>query len=285
MSFTNFLPARSRIAAALTALGVIASLGLPIAAAAADAPAAPNADAELIRRLEASGVFDQAVDRAIDRRIRRDAEQRQKAAADQQAQRAALAANARAPDPQRDRIHGAATAPYSIIVYSDLECPYCKRFAGVAEKAAAALGDKVNVVWRHYPLDFHGKVAVQEAVAAECVARQAGNKGFFKFVDAVLAGTQTNGKGLPGGDAALTALAKDAGAGDAKTLKTCIEDASVAARVQDDMQDGIKAGIEGTPGLILRDNLSGRAQVVGGALPQEQMERALRAFVETGKGS
>ncbi len=267
-------PTMRRLAMAL------AVIGLP--AFAADAT---QADEELIRRLESSAAFDQAVDRAIERRIRRDAEQRQKAAADQQAKRAALAANARAPDPQRDRIHGAATAPYSIIVYSDLECPYCKRFAGVAEKAAAALGDKVNVVWRHYPLDFHGKVAVQEAVAAECVARQAGNTGFFTFVDAVLAGTQTNGKGLPGGDAALTALAKDAGAGDATALKACTEDAAVAALVQQDMQDGIKAGVEGTPGLILRDNLTSRAQLVGGALPQDQMERALRAFVETGKGS
>lgn len=283
MSFANLLPAPRRIAVTLTALGLIAALGLP-SAMAADTPAAANPDAELIRRLEASGVFDQAVDRAIERRIRRDAEQRQKAAAEQQAKRAALAANARAPDAKRDHIFGAATAPYSVIVYSDLECPFCKRFAGVAEKAAATMGEKVNVVWRHYPLDFHGKVAVQEHVAAECVSRQAGDKGFFKFVDAVLVATQTNGKGLPGGDAALDALAREAGAGDAKALKTCVEDAAVAARVQDDMQDGIKAGIEGTPGLILRDNLGGRAQVVGGALTQEQMDRALRAFVEMKQG-
>ena len=272
------------LAVAFATLGLVAGLGMSVVAA-ADAPAAANADQELIRRLEASGVFDQAVDRAIDRRIRRDAEQRQKAAAEQQAKRAALAGNARAPDPQRDHIYGAAKAPYSVIVYSDLECPFCKRFAGVAEKAAAAVGDEVNVVWRHYPLDFHGKVAVQEAVAAECVSRQAGDKGFFKFVDAVLAATQTNGKGLPGGEAALTALAKEAGAGNEKVLKACVADASVPTRVSDDMQDGIKAGIEGTPGLILRDNLSGRAQVVGGALPQDQMERALRAFMEVKQGA
>jgi protein-disulfide isomerase len=272
------------MAAGLAALGLLASLGLS-SAMAADAPAAAKSDAELLRRLEASGAFDQAVDRAIDRRIQRDAEQRQKAAAEQQARRAALAGNARAPDPRRDHIHGAARAPYSIIVYSDLECPFCKRFAGIAEKAAATVGEQVNVVWRHYPLDFHGEVAVREAAAAECVSRQAGDKGFFTFVDAVLAATQTNGKGLPGGDAALAALAKDAGAGDEKLLKACVADASVAARVQDDMQDGIKAGIEGTPGLILRDNLSGRAQVVGGALPQEQMDRALRAFMEAKQGS
>lgn len=274
MFLSTLPPLLRRLAVAL------AVICLP--AVAADAP---NADEELIRRLEASGVFDQAVDRAIERRIRRDAEQRQRAAAEQQAKHAALAANARAPDPKRDRIHGAAKAPYSIIVYSDLECPYCKRFAGVAEKAAAAVGDKVNVVWRHYPLDFHGKVAVQEAVTAECVARQSGDNGFFKFVNAVLAATQTNGKGLPGGDAALTALAKEAGAGNEKALKACVEDAAVAALVQEDMQDGIKAGVEGTPGLILRDNLSGRAQLVGGALSQEQMERALRAFVEVKPGA
>jgi protein-disulfide isomerase len=267
-----------RLALALASCGVVLLLGLPLAAA-ADAPDAANGDEQLIQRLEASGAFDQAVDRAIDRRIRRDVEQRQRAVAEQQAKRAALAANARAPQPRRDHILGSATAAYSIIVYVDLECPYCKRFAGVAEKAAALVGDQVNVVWRHYPLEFHGKVALQEAVAAECVARQAGNQGFFKFVDAVLAATETNGKGLPGGDAALTALATASGAASDNEFKACVEDPKVVRLVQEDMEDGIKAGIEGTPGLILRDNLSGRAQVVGGALPPEQMEQALRAFV------
>ena len=283
MHLAKSLPAPRGAAIALVALGLSASIGLS-SASAADKPVTPNADAELIQRLEASGALDQAVDRAIERRIRRDAEQRQKAALDQQAKRAALAANARAPDPKRDHIYGAAKTPYSVIVYSDLECPFCKRFAGIAEKAAATVGEKVNVVWRHYPLDFHGKVAVQEAVAAECVTQQAGDKGFFKFVDAVLAATQTNGKGLPGGDAALSAMAKQAGASDDKLLKVCLADTAVETRVQDDMQDGIKAGIEGTPGLILRDNLSGRAQMVGGALTQEQMDRALRTFIEMKQG-
>lgn len=284
MSPTLFLPLPGRRALALAACGLVVGFGLPPAAAAEAAPASAS-DEQLIQRLEASGAFDQAVDRAIERRIRRDAEQRQRAAAEQQAKRAALAANVRPPQPQRDHIYGSAKAAYSIIVYGDLECPYCKRFSGVAEKAAALVGDQVNVVWRHYPLEFHGRVAVQEAVAAECVARQAGDPGFFKFVDAVLAGTQTNGKGLPGGDAALTALASAAGAASDQEFKTCSEDAKVVRLVQEDMEDGIKAGIEGTPGLILRDNLSGRAQMVGGALPPEQMERALRAFVAAKPGA
>ena len=284
MPFAQPQFAPRRIAVVLVALCLSVSHGLSFATA-ADAPAALTTDAELIQRLEASGAFDQAVARAIDRRIRRDAEQRQKAVAEQQARRAMLAGNARAPDSKRDHIYGDAAAPYSVIVYSDLECPFCKRFAGVAEKAAAMAGEKVNVVWRHYPLDFHGEIAVQEAVVAECVSRQAGDKGFFKFVDAVLAATQSNGKGLPGGVTALTALANVAGANDVTLLKACAGDTSVVTRVQGDLEDGIQAGIEGTPGLILRDNRSGRAQVVGGALPQEQMERALRAFVEAKQGS
>ena len=143
------------------------------------------------------------------------------------------------------------------------------------------MGDKQNVV-ASLSLDFHGK-AVQRPWRPNAWRARRGTRDFS--VRHVLAGTQTNGKGLPGADAALSALAKEAGAGDSTALKACTEDAAVAARVQQDMQDGIRAGVEGTPGLILRDNSTSRAQLVGGAMPQEQMEQALRAFVETGKGA
>lgn len=134
------------------------------------------------------------------------------------------------------------------------------------------------------PVTAKGDEELIRRLEASGAFDQAGDQGFFKFADAVLAATQSNGKGLAGGDSALNALAKAAGAGDDAALKTCLAAPAAVPRIQEDMQDGIRAGVEGTPGLILRDNASGRAQRVGGALSQEQMDQALRAFVEVKRG-
>ncbi|RTL52756.1 MAG: DsbA family protein [Rhodocyclaceae bacterium] len=260
---------------------------MPLLLASACAFAAPTQAAKkdegaladaVVQRLESSGALDKAVDRAIDRRIRQDAEARQKAAEEAQKKRMEMVANLRKVDPARDHVYGPVEAKYSILVYSDLECPFCKRFAGVAE-GLADKSPQVNVVWRHFPLEMHGANALKESYAAECVAKQAGHGGFFKFVDAVFRDGQTNGQGLPGGDTALGQLAKQAGAGDEKSFNRCLADAETAKVIGEDIKDGIGGGIEGTPGVVLRDNASGRSLLVGGAIPPAALEARLNAFL------
>jgi len=227
---------------------------------------------KILKQLEASGALDSAVDRAIERRIKREVEQKQKAEQDERARQNDLTKNARKVDPARDHLWGDKNARISVILYSDMECPFCKRFAGVPESAAAKFGGKVNVVWRHFPLQFHNPNALKEAHASECVAKQAGNNGFFSFANAVLNASNGNGKGLPDGDAGVLALAKQAGVKDISAFKTCLTAAQTAQAVEEDIKDGAAAGITGTPGVILRDNVSGHSGIIGGAIPQADIE-------------
>lgn len=256
--------------AAITAL----TTGTPALAAALSAPAD-----KLIKQLETSGALDGAVDRAIERRVQREAEKRQKAAEDERRQWNELTKNARKVDPARDHLFGDKKARISVIVYSDMECPYCKRFAGVPESAVAKFDHQVNVVWRHLPLKMHGVNARLEANAAECAARQAGNEGFFSFVNEVLKQTRANGHGLVDGYQGVFSLAKQSGATDEQSFKACLEEPQTKAAVDDDMKDGLAAGIEGTPGVILRDNVTGQSTLVGGAVPQIALEDQLRAML------
>ena len=237
---------------------------------------------KIIAQMEKTGKLDAAIDRGI----KRYGEAQQAAAEKQREAQAKLAAEsaklARKVDPARDHIYGSPTAQWSYIVYSDLECPFCKRHAGVPEEAAAKIGtDKINVVFRHLPLPFHGDAAKREAVASECVAQQAGNDGFFHFVNAVLNTSQLNGQGLKGGDAEIAKLAAEAGAKDEAKFTSCMQDVKMQERVQEDLADGAKAGVTGTPGNIIRDNATGASVPAHGSLPggAAALEASIRAVM------
>ena len=271
IEFSTFKPAAA-------ALGVLAVLVFGAPASAAEKGTSALAG-KVIKQLEASGALDSAIDRAIERRIKRDEVLRQKVAQDERKHQNEMTRKARKVDPARDHLFGDETARISVIVYSDMECPYCKRFAGVPESAAAKFEHQVNVVWRHFPLEMHGANARLEANAAECVARQAGNEGFFSFVNQVLKLSRANGHGLADGDQGVFSLARQSGAKDEQSFKVCLDKPEIKAAVDDDMKDGIAAGIEGTPGVILRDNLSGHSSLVDGAVPQSVLEEKIRAML------
>lgn len=230
----------------------------------------------LIKRMEDSGALDAAIDRGIKRHIEREIQARQKQQEDQQKRQAEAARNARPVDVNRDRIFGDPKAEVSVIVYTDLECPFCKRFAGTPEQAIAKFNGKANVVFRHYPLDFHGPLAKRGAYYAECVGRQAGSKAFFAFANEWFRQTATNGKGLERGDAQAREIALSVGAKELAALDACIQDPSVIQLVQDDMIDGTRGGITGTPGVVVRNNRTGLSLSITGAVPQDTLEKGIQ---------
>lgn len=219
----------------------------------------------VVDQLVKSGKLDTAVDASVRRFIAERETESLKARDAQIARNAELATNARKVNPTRDHIFGNPKADWSFIVYSDLECPFCKEHSGIPEAVAKSIGvDKINVVFRHFPLPMHGAMARKLAVASECVSKQGGSDGFFKFVDVILRTSALNGKGLPGGDAQLLALAKDSGVKDEKQFDACMQDPKSADAVKTDYEDGEKAGVSGTPGNILRNNKTGKSTAFHG---------------------
>src|SRR5690606_671003 len=53
--------------------------------------------------------------------------------------------------PQR----GPETAPVTIVEFADFECGFCVRGHDTLEKLRRRYGDKIRVVFKHYPLPFH----------------------------------------------------------------------------------------------------------------------------------
>ena len=236
-----------------------------LAAEPAPAAADPQTDA-IVRKLEQSGALDAAVERAIDRYVKRKDAERQ---AEQARRDAESAKRARPVDLKRDHVRGNPAAIVTLIEYTDFECPFCKRFHGTPKTLLDRYGERVNWVIRNYPLPFHDPAARKEALASECVAQLAGNDVYWKYADALFANTRSNGTGLP--DEHSVAKLADGFGINASSLSGCMADAKGAAavRVDEDVADGAAAGVSGTPATVVRNNKTGASQAVVGALPAE----------------
>jgi protein-disulfide isomerase len=177
-----------------------------------------------------------------------------------------------APISETDHVKGNREAEITIFEYSDFECPFCKRFYETPAKVVASSNGKVNTVFRHFPLSFHDPLATKEANAAECAAEQGGDEKFFAYHDELFKRTKSNGKGLK--ESELYKIASDIGL-DNNKFKSCLESQKYNQKVQADIASGVKAGITGTPGVIVRNNKTGDVKVLAGAVPIEVVEEAV----------
>ena len=79
---------------------------------------------------------------------------------------------------------GSANALVTIVVFSDFQCPYCKRVEPSLKELREKYGDKIRFVWKNEPLPFHPRAEPAAEVAMEARA-QKGDKGFWDAHDAL----------------------------------------------------------------------------------------------------
>lgn len=173
---------------------------------------------------------------------------------------------------KEDHVRGNKNAKVVLVNYSDYECPFCKQFHPTMQQVMKEYGDKVQWIYRHYPLSFHAN-AQKAAEAAECVGKSAGTDAFWKFTDLYFERTTSGGTGI-----ALTALADigaEAGANKANVQK-CLDSGEMTKKVQDQMAAGTAEGVSGTPGTIIVD-AKGNTQLIPGALPFDQVKPMIDA--------
>lgn len=237
---------------------------------------------EVITELRDSGVLQEAVQEGIRDFIQRQQEAQAAAREQQQRQADERAGNVRPVSTERDHIYGNPDAPVSLIEYSDFECPYCKRFHPTAKELVDQSDGGVNLVYRHFPLDFHNPGAQTQAEASECAAELGGNDAFWAFTDAIYERTRSGGKGFPRNR--LAPLAVEIGLDEA-AFEDCLESGRHADRVKTDMAEGVQAGVSGTPGNILLNNETGEAVMRAGAQPLGALQEAVNDLTDGGDPS
>ena len=142
-------------------------------------------------------------------------------------------------------IKGKAEAKVTIVEYSDFECPFCTRGYQTIKEVIKTYPNDVKLVFKHLPLDFHPK-AMPAAKYFEAVARQNPAKA-YELHDMIF---ENQGELKAKGEAFLKDSAKKLGM-DMKKLEKDLADESLKKRIDADIQEAQKFGINGTPGFII----------------------------------
>ena len=175
------------------------------------------------------------------------------------------------PDPKKDHWQWSKDAQYVLVEYSDFECPFCGSFAPTVKKLGEDYGDKLGLVYRHFPLSFHPK-AMPAALASECVAALGSEDDFWKFHDVVFAK-------MPAVEiSGLADIAADLGLNKA-AIQDCIDSAKYKDKVQAQLDEGTTAGIAATPTTVVYDMKTGKSTLIEGALPYEQAKKIIDTFM------
>ncbi len=151
---------------------------------------------------------------------------------------------------------GVATAPVTIVEFSDFQCPHCKEAQPALEKLLAA-HPEVKFVFQNFPLASHDW-ARKAASYADCVSQANKPEAFWKFVGDVFEAqaqiTATNA------DEKLTALADSAGV-KGTDMATCAALPATDGHVQKSIDLGTSAEVTSTPTFFINGrkmgNLSG----------------------------
>lgn len=162
-----------------------------------------------------------------------------------QAQREDELKNPKTPEMGSDRaVLGDRKAPIKLFVYSDFQCPYCKRGYDTVEELRKKYGNKIVVMFKHLPLPFH-PMALPAAQRFEAIALESPKKA-YNFHNEVF----KNQQGLSGGEEFLDGLVKKVGADLAKVKKN-LDSAKVKKHIEADKEEAQKYGIQGTPGFVV----------------------------------
>jgi protein-disulfide isomerase len=150
---------------------------------------------------------------------------------------------------------GPENAPVTIVEFSDFQCPFCSRAKNTVDEVVKGYGDKVRLVFRHFPLSFHEN-APKAAEASACAQDQGK---FWEYHDKLFA----NQGALKVDD--LKKHAADLGL-DAARFNECLDSGKKAELVKKDMSAGEKAGVSGTPAFFIN------GIVLSGAVPADDFK-------------
>jgi len=131
-------------------------------------------------------------------------------------------------------------APFTIVEFGDFECPYCGAAKPVLNELVNGSDGQVRLVWRHFPLFQSHPYALTAALAAEAAGHQGAfwpmAKMLFKHQDSL-------------DDASIVRYGEELGLDTAALVGDPAQ--RFAGAVRADYQEGIDAGVHGTPTLFV----------------------------------
>lgn len=170
-----------------------------------------------------------------------------------------------------ETFRGPSDAPITLVEYSDFECPYCTRGFETVQELQKKYGDNLRFVYKHLPLSFHPNARIASQYY-EAIRLQDEQKA-FEFHDEIF---KQQKKLSSNGEAFLKGLAKKVGANMDK-LSEDVNSKDVNERIDQDIEEAKKFGIQGTPGFVIN------GVPVKGAYPASHFVDIVSELEERGK--
>ena len=137
-------------------------------------------------------------------------------------------------------ILGTATAPVTIVAFSDLQCPFCARAVPTLHEILKLYPGKVQLAFKHFPLDMHANAPL--AHRAALAAREQGR--FWEMHDALFADQSRAAR------QDFVATAGRLGL-DVARFEADLASDRFSSVIERDKQEGERLSIDGTPTFFI----------------------------------
>ncbi|MFU5531876.1 DsbA family protein [Pseudomonas aeruginosa] len=161
--------------------------------------------------------------------------------------------------------HGPADARFTLTLYADLECPFCKAYYPTL-MAWIDAHPEASLRWHHLPLAMHDPEASRLARVAECAGEAQGHEAFFGAIAWLYQNTRGDGQGLP---------TDQAWPGLTTAMRACLDSDRPAAIVRAQADEAVRSGINATPTVRLDDGLTGKSLLLHGPVEGDALLSAL----------
>jgi protein-disulfide isomerase len=140
-----------------------------------------------------------------------------------------------------DHASGLEDAPVTLVEYGDFECPYCGRAYPIVKAVQREVGDRLRLVYRHFPLTQIHPHAQHAAEMAEAAAEHGK---FWEMHDLLF----ENQDAL--GDEDLVGYAEQLGI-DPRWAASVLAEQTFTERVRATFVGGLRSGVNGTPTFFI----------------------------------
>lgn len=174
-----------------------------------------------------------------------------------------------------DPVRGSADALVTLVVFSDFQCPFCKRVEATLDELRKLYAKDLRIVWKDNPLPFHQR-ALPAATLARAVLQTKGNDAFWKMHDALF----ENQASLEDDD--FEELIKKQGL-NKQALDAAAKSSKVTAKLEASQQLADDFDARGTPHFFINGRRLAGAQPLDKfkALVDEELTKA-KALAEKG---
>jgi len=157
------------------------------------------------------------------------------------------------------RVRGNPKANVMIVEFSDFQCPFCSQVQNTLKSVMAKHRDTVALAFRDMPVSQIHPQAMGAAQAARCAGEQGK---FWEYHDLLFA--DQAGLEKPGLVSKAQKLQLDE-----KQFDSCLSNEKYKSQIQQDSQEGMRAGVSGTPGFFIN------GVFISGAQPEATFEKLI----------